>query len=85
MCGNILESEYVDTAKPVWYCMNCKKHQEADRTQNGVKLLLGCVNDIFRTIKGNPVVVLGAANKLHPILQLIIKNLKVTVMWSFWN
>ena len=39
-CGNISESEYADTAEIVWYCMTCKKPQEADRTVNGVKVFL---------------------------------------------
>ena len=36
--GNISESEYADIAETVWYCMTCKKQQEADRTVNGVKV-----------------------------------------------
>ena len=39
-CGNISESEYTDIAETVWYCTTCIKQQEADRTENGVKIFL---------------------------------------------
>ena len=48
--------------------MTCKKQQEADRTVNGVKVFLRYVDEIVRTVKGDPGVVLEAANKLHPNL-----------------
>ena len=51
-CGNILESEYADIAEKVWYCMTCKNQQEADRSVNGVKVILKYVDDIVRTVKG---------------------------------
>ena len=74
-CGNISESEYADTAETVWFCMFCKKQQEADRTVNGVKVFLRYVDDIVRTVKGDPGVVFEAANKLHPNLQFTIEEL----------
>ena len=40
----------------------------------GVKVFLRYVNDIVRTVKDNPVVVLEAANKLHPNLQFTIEE-----------
>ena len=52
-----------------------KKQQEADRTENGVKIFLRYVEDIVRTVKGDPGVVLEAANKLHPNLQFTIEEL----------
>ena len=41
-----------------------KQQQEADRTENGVKVFLRYVNDIVRTVKDDPGVVLEAVNKL---------------------
>ena len=38
--------------------------------ENDVKVFLRYVDDIVRTFKGNPGVVLKAAKKLHPNLQL---------------
>ena len=74
-CGNISESKYADIADTVWYCMTWKKQQEADRTVNCVKVFLRYVDDIVRTVKGNPGVVLETANKLHPNLQFTIEEL----------
>ena len=74
-CSNISESEYADIAETVWYCMTCKKQQEAYRTVNGVIVFLRYVSDIIRTVKGDPGVVLEAANKLHPNLQFTIEEL----------
>ena len=42
---------------------------------NGVKVFLRYVDDIVRTVKGHPWVVLEAANKLHPKLQFTIEEL----------
>ena len=52
--GNISESEYAEIARTVWYCITCKKQQEADRTENGVKISLRFVDAIVRTVKGDP-------------------------------
>ena len=73
--GNISESEYADIDETVWYCIACKKQQEADRAENGVKVFLRYVDDIVRTVKGDPELVLEAANNLHPNLQFTIEEL----------
>ena len=74
-CGNISESEYADIAETVWYCIARKKQQEADRAENGVQVFLRYVDDIVRTVKGDPGLVLEAPNKLHPNLQFTIEEL----------
>ena len=51
------------------------KKKEADRTENGVKVFLRYVDDIVRTVKGDPGVVLEAAIKLHSNLQFTIEEL----------
>ena len=43
--------------------MTCKKQQEADRAENGVRVFIRYVDDIVRTVKGDPGLVLEAANK----------------------
>ena len=73
--GNISESEYADLAETVWYCVNCKKQNQADRTENGVEVFQRYKDDIVRTVKSDPGVVLEAANKLHPNLQFTIEQL----------
>ena len=42
---------------------------------NGVKVFLRYVDDIVRTVKGDPGEVLEAPNKLHPNLQFTIEEL----------
>ena len=42
---------------------------------NGVKVFLRYVEDIVRTVKSDPRVVLEAASKLHPNLQFTIEEL----------
>ena len=73
-CGNISETEYADIAETVWYCSACKKQQEADRAENGVRVFLRYKDHIVRTVKGDPGLVLEAANKLHPNLQFTIEE-----------
>ena len=70
-CGSISEVEY---AKTVWCCMTCKKQQEAYRTENGLKIFLRFVDDIVRSVEGNPGVVLEAANKSHTNFQFTIEE-----------
>ena len=53
-CCNISESDYAEIAKTVWYCITCKKQQEADRTENGVKNSLRFDDAIVRTVRGDP-------------------------------
>ena len=43
--------------------MTCKKQQETDRTENGVKVFLRYVDDIFGTIECDPGVVLKLVRK----------------------
>ena len=82
-CGNISESEYADIPEKVWYCMTCKKQQEADRNVKGVKVFLRYVDDIVRTVKGDPGVFLEAANKLHPNFQFTIEELDSNGNFAF--
>ena len=70
-----MESDYADIAETIWYCIACKKQQEADRAEKGVKVFLRYVDDIVRTVKGNPGLVLEAANMLHPNLQFKTEEL----------
>ena len=69
----------------VWYCWICKKQQEADRTVIGVKVFLRYVDDIVRTVKDDPVVILEAANKLHPNLHFTIEELDSNGNLAFWD
>ena len=74
-CGSLLKSEYLNIAETVLYCMTCKKQQDADRTENGVNVFLKYVDDLVRTVKGDPGVVLNDGNKLRPNLQFALEEL----------
>ena len=73
-CGNISESEYADIAEKVWYCVTCKKQQEADRTVNGVKVFLRYMEELVRTVKGDPGVVLEVASELAFTVEELDSN-----------
>ena len=60
-----------------------KKQQKADRTENGVKVFLRYVDDIIRTVKGDPEVVLEAVKKFHPNLQSTIEELDINCNMAF--
>ena len=78
--GNISEPKYADITETVWFCMTCKKQQEADRTVNGVKFFLTYVHDIVRTFKGDPGVFFEAANKKK---RLTIEELDIKYNLAF--
>ena len=52
-------------------------------TVNGVKVFLSYVDDIVRMVRGDPGVVLEAANKLHPYLQFTIEKFDSNVNLAF--
>ena len=52
---------------------------------NGVKISVRYEDDIVRTVKGDPGVVLEAANKLHPILQFTIEEFDGNGNLAFWT
>ena len=81
---SILETKYANIPETVWYCMTCKTQQEADRSENGVKVFLRYMDDIVRTVKTNPGAVLEAAIKLHPNLQFTIEELDSNGNLAFW-
>ena len=60
-----------------------QKTTESRSAVNGVKVFLKYVDDIVRTVKGDPGVVLEAANKLHPNMQFTIEELDSNGNFSF--
>ena len=58
----------------VWYCKRCKEQRDQEKPTENVKAFLRYVDDIVRTVKGDPDIVLKAANELHPNLQFTIEN-----------
>ena len=73
-CGDISDDEYRNISETVWYCRKCIAIREKNKSVQQANLFLRYVDDIVRTVKGDPEKVLRAANLLHPILQFSIET-----------
>ena len=71
-CGDISDDEYL--SETVWNCRKCIAIREKNKSVQQAKLFLRYVDDIVRTLKGDPEKVLRAANLLHPNLQFTIET-----------
>ena len=73
-CGKVSDDVYASLTEIVWCCESCcgAKNKESDTPQ--VKLFLRYVDDIVRTVRGEPVCLLDAANSLHPNLQFTLEK-----------
>ena len=72
--GDISDDEYRNISETVWYCRKYIAIREKNRSVQQAKLFLRYVDDIVRTVKGDPEKVLRAANLLHPNLQFTIET-----------
>ena len=75
-CGDISDDEYRIIGETVWYCRKCIAIRDKNKSEQQVKLFLRYVDNIVRTVKGDPEKVLRAANLLHPNLQFTIETPK---------
>ena len=73
-CGDISDDEYRNINETVWYCRKCIAIREKNKSGQQSKLFLRYVDDIVRTVKGDPEKLLRAANLLHPNLQFTIET-----------
>ena len=73
-CGDISDDEYRNISETVWYCRKCIAIRGENKSGQQSKLFLRYVDDIVRTVKGDPEKVLRAANLLHPNLQFTIET-----------
>ena len=73
-CGDISVDEYRNKSETIWYCRKCIAIREKNKSGQQAKLFLRYVDDIVRTVKGDPEKVLRAANLLHPNLQFTIET-----------
>ena len=73
-CGDISDDDYRNISETVWYCRKCIAIREKNKSVQQAKLILRYVDDIVRTVKGDPEKVLRAANLLHPKLQFTIET-----------
>ena len=81
-CGGISHELYKSISEK-FGSAKCERHEcerrECELTITGVKIFLPNVDDIVRTVKGDPSVLLQAANKSHPKLQFKLETLNENV------
>ena len=73
-CGDISDDEYRNISETVWYCRKCIAIREKNKSGQQSKLFFRYVDDIVRTVKGDPEKVLRAANFLYPNLQYTVET-----------
>ena len=84
-CGDISEDEYRNISKTVWYCRKCIAIREKNKSGQQSKLFLRYVDDIVRTVKGDPEKVLQAANLIHPNLHFTIETTNTNGTLAFFG
>ena len=84
-CGDISDDEYRNISETVWYCRKCIAIREKNKSVQQAKLFLRYVDDIVRTVEGDPEKVLRAANLLHPNLQVTIETPNTNGNLAFLN
>ena len=70
-CGKISGDVYAQITEIVWYCENCYRAKNKDKDTPQVKLFLRYVDDIFRTVRGEPSCLLDVTNSLHQICSYL--------------
>ena len=73
-CGKISDDVYASITEIVWYCESCCRAKNKEKDTPQVKLFLRYVDDIVRTVRGEPSCILDAANSLHPNLQFTLEK-----------
>ena len=84
-CGDISDDEYRNISETVWYCRKCIAIREKNKSGQQSKLFLRYVDDIVRTVKGDPEKKLRAANLLHPNLQFTIETPNTNGTLAFFD
>ena len=61
-CGKLSDDVYASTTEIVWLCESCCRVKNKEKDTSQVKLFLRYLDDILRTIRGEPSCLLDAAN-----------------------
>ena len=69
-CGKI----YASINEIVWYCESCYRAKNKEKYTPQVKMFLGYVDDIVRTVRGKSSCLFDAANSLHPNRQFTLEE-----------
>ena len=73
-CGKISDEVYASITEIVWYCESCCRAKNKEKDTPQVKLFLRNVDDIVRTVRGEPSCLLDAANSFHPNLLFTLEK-----------
>ena len=65
---------YASITEIVWYCDSCCPAENKEKDTPQVKLFLRHVDDIVRTVRGEPSCLFDAANSLHQNLQFTLEK-----------
>ena len=71
-CGKISDDVYASITEIVWYCESCSRTQNKKKHTPQVKMFLRYVDDIVRTVRGEPSCLLDAVDSLLPNLQFTL-------------
>ena len=82
-CGDISDDEYQNISETVWCCSKCITIREKNKSVQQANLFLRYVDNIVRTVMGDPEKVLRAANLLHPNLQFTIERPNINGKLAF--
>ena len=73
-CGKMSNDVYASITELFWYCESCCRAKNKKKDTPQLKMFLGYVDDIVRTVRGEPSCLLDAANSLHPNLQFTLEE-----------
>ena len=73
-CRKTPDDVYASITEIVWYFESCCRAKNKEKDTPQVKLFLRYMDDIVRSVKGEPSCLLDAANSLHPKLQFTLEE-----------
>ena len=77
-CQNIPLDQYSNITEVVWNCSYCESEKDTDSQVAMAQVFDRYVDDIVRTVKGDPQLLLQQANKLHTNLQFTLETMDAT-------
>ena len=73
-CGKTFDDVYASIIEIVLYCQSCCRAKDREKDTPHLKLFLRYVDDIVKTVRGEPSCLLDDANSLHPNLQFTLEE-----------
>ena len=72
--SKLQETEYRNIVSTVWFSSYCSKLREKNQLSEEIEPFLKYVDDIVRTVKGDPKELLNAACHLYPNQQITLEK-----------